>query len=272
MKISIMQIREMKEQGLKSAALVVWDAPSAYIAHECGADFLIVGDSIGVNLWGQSNNLEIMLDEFLVALKAVRRGAPGALVCADIPYGPVQVSPTDAVLASIKLVKEGGADFVKIDAAPDFPEAVSAVTRAGIPVFAQMGLSPQSASKYGININDLQQPESIVPDEMMEQLIEEAKICEDAGAAMIDLTNAGPVIGEEIVKAVSIPVIGGMGGGPWLDGRIRMFHAAVGYGTKFLENAPSAYAYVAQTSRDAICELLSDIRNGKQIKGGIGRK
>jgi len=89
---------------------------------------------------------------------------------------------------------------------------------------------------------------------------------------MIDLTNAGPVIGEAITDAVSVPVIGGMGGGPWLDGRIRMFHAAIGYGTKFLDNSPSAYAYTAQTSRDAVTELLGDIRSGKQIKGGLGRK
>ena len=83
-----------------------------------------------------------------------------------------------------RLVQEGGADLVKIDAAPDFPEAVTAVTRAGVPVFAQMGLSPQSGSKYGISIGDLQQPESLVPDEMMEQLIQEAQVCEQAGAAM----------------------------------------------------------------------------------------
>jgi 3-methyl-2-oxobutanoate hydroxymethyltransferase len=107
---------------------------------------------------------------------------------------------------------------------------------------------------------------------MMGKLIEEAQICEQAGAAMIDLTNAGPVIGKAITDAVSIPVIGGMGGGPWLDGRIRMFHAAVGYGTKFLDNPPSAYAYVAQTCRDAVTELISDVRSGQQIKGGIGRK
>jgi 3-methyl-2-oxobutanoate hydroxymethyltransferase len=270
--MNVNQIREMKQRGEKSVALVVWDAPTANIAHLCGSDFLIVGDSVGVNLWGQSNNLEITLDDFLVAVKAVRRGAPDALVCADIPYGPVQIDAKEGVRAAVRLVQEGGADLVKIDAAPDFPDAVAAVTRAGIPVFAQMGLSPQSGSKYGISIGDLQQPESLVPDEMMGQLIEEARICEQAGAAMIDLTNAGPVIGKAITDAVSIPVIGGMGGGPWLDGRIRMFHAAVGYGAKFLDNPPTAYAYVAQTCRDAVAELISDVRSGQQIKGGIGRK
>ena len=270
--MNITQIKKMKSAGEKSAALVVWDAPSAHIAHQCGADFLIVGDSVGVNLWGHSNNLEITLDDFLVAVKAVRRGATNALVCADIPYGPVQIGAKEGVKAAIRLVQEAGADFVKIDSAPDFCEAISAVTRAGIPVFAQMGLSPQAGAKYGISIGDLQQPESLVPEDMLGQLVNEARQCEDSGAAMIDLTNAGPVIGKAIVDAVSIPVIGGMGGGPWLDGRIRMLHAAIGYGTRFLEDPPSAYAYVAQTSRSAVTELLSDIRSGKQIKGGLGRK
>ena len=85
--MNVNQIQAMKKAGEKSVALVVWDAPTAHIAHQCGADFLIVGDSVGVNLWGQSNNLEITLDDFLVAVKAVRRGASGALICADIPYG-----------------------------------------------------------------------------------------------------------------------------------------------------------------------------------------
>ena len=75
--MNVNQIQAMKKAGEKSVALVVWDAPTAHIAHQCGADFLIVGDSVGVNLWGQSNNLEITLDDFLVAVKAVGRGAPG---------------------------------------------------------------------------------------------------------------------------------------------------------------------------------------------------
>ena len=83
-------------------------------------------------------------------MKAVRRGAPDALVCADIPYGPVQIDPTEAVRAAIRLVQEGGADLVKIDAAPDFPEAVTAVSRAGVPVFAQMGLSPSRVQSMGL--------------------------------------------------------------------------------------------------------------------------
>ena len=258
-KMTVSEIQAMKLRGDQSVAMVVWDAQMAAIADDCGADFLIVGDSVGVNLWGQSNNLEITLDEMML--------------CADIPFGPVQIGIKEGVEAAIRLVQEGGADLVKIDSAPDFPEVIEAVTRAGIPVFAQMGVSPQSASKYGFAISDLQQPESLVPDDMLGQLIEEAKIVERAGAAMIDFTNSGPVIGKAVSEAVKIPVIGGMGGGPWLDGRIRMLHAAIGYGTKFLDDdAPSAYAYVARIARDAVTELISDVRSGRQIKGGIGRK
>ena len=268
-KMTVNRLQAMKTRGEKSVGIVVWDAEMAAIADQAGADFLIVGDSVGINLWGQTNTLEITLDELMVAARAVRRGAPKALVCVDIPFGPVQVSVEAGVAAAVRLVKEAGADLVKIDAAPEFPEAVRAVTQAGIPVFAQMGLSPQAATKYGFSLSDLQQPDVIVPDAMVAQMVEEAKAMEVAGAAMIDLTNSGLVVGAAVTEAVSIPVIGGMGGGPWLDGRIRMMHAAIGYGTKYLENPPETYAYVAQIAKAAIDELIADVRAGRQIKGGI---
>lgn len=90
--MNVNQIQAMKQAGEKSVALVVWDAPTAHIAHQCGADFLIVGDSVGVNLWGQSNNLEITLDDFLVAVKAVRRARPVRLSALTSPTDPFRLT------------------------------------------------------------------------------------------------------------------------------------------------------------------------------------
>ena len=89
------------------------------------------------------------------------------------------------------------------------------------------------------------------------------------GAAWGIWLTGSSLVGAAVTEAVSIPVIGGMGGGPWLDGRIRMMHAAIGYGTKYLENPPETYAYVAQIAKAAIDELIADVRAGRQIKGGI---
>src|SRR3978361_1565611 len=148
--VTIPALQQMKRDGKKSVGFVAWDYQIALIAERAGADFISVGDSVGVNLWGHSHPLEVTLDEILVCCKAVRRGTTRTLVSCDVPFGPVQEGVDSALRAAIRLVKEGGADMLKLDGAADFPEAVRALTRAGIPVFAQFGLTPQTAMKYGI--------------------------------------------------------------------------------------------------------------------------
>src|SRR5215470_16199143 len=150
--VTIPALQQMKRDGKKSAGVVAWDYQIALIAERAGVDFVSVGDSVGVNLWGHSNPLEVTLDEILVCCKAVRRALKRALLSCDVPFGPVQ-------------------------------EGVDSALRAAI------------------------------------RLVEEAKMLEDAGAVALDFTNSGPVAGAAVVKAVKIPVIGGFGGGPWLDGR-----------------------------------------------------
>src|SRR5262252_3313569 len=126
-KISIPALQQMKREGKKSVGVVAWDYQIARIADRAGVDIVSVGDSVGVNLWGHSNPLEVTLDEMLIVCKAVRRGVERALLSCDFPFGPLQEGIASAVNAAIRLVKEGGADMVKLDGAADFPEAVRAV-------------------------------------------------------------------------------------------------------------------------------------------------
>jgi 3-methyl-2-oxobutanoate hydroxymethyltransferase len=156
-----------------------------------------------------------------------------------------------------------------LDGAADFPEAVHAISRAGIPVFAQFGITPQTALQSGISYSDLLQPGAQAPVEMTAKLVEAAKRLEDAGAALLDFTLSGPVAGPAVVAAVSIPVLGGLGGGPWLDGRMRMAHAAIGYAASALDAKTETYANVARITLDAITAYAEDVRAGRQIKGGI---
>jgi 3-methyl-2-oxobutanoate hydroxymethyltransferase len=193
----------------------------------------------------------------------VRSGAEHALLSCDLPFGPLQEGPEPAVRAAIALVKEGGADLVKLDGASAFPDAVRAITRAGIPVWAQFGITPHTALKYGGMAN-------AGPDlatEMKDRLVEEAHVLEAAGAALLDFTNSGAVAGAAVTEAVSIPVIGGLGGGPWLDGRVRMAFAAIGYLASALDDQVERYANVAQTALDGLRTLVDDVRAGRQIKG-----
>ena len=122
--MTITALQEMKRAGKKSIGVVGWDYQIALIAERAGVDFVSVGDSVGVNLWGHANPLEVTLDEILVCCKAVRRALKRALLSCDVPFGPVQEGVESALRAAVRLVKEGGADMVKLDAAAEFPEAV----------------------------------------------------------------------------------------------------------------------------------------------------
>lgn len=266
-RVTLPAVQRMKGDGVKSVCAVAWDYQIARIVDRAGVDIVSVGDTVGVNLWGQTNPLEITMEQLLVVAQAVRRGVSRALLSCDFPFGPLQEGPDAAVRAAIRLVKETGVDIVKLDGAADFPEAVEAIERAGIPVFAQFGITPQTALRYGIDYQaaaDVQ-----VPAEMTEEFVAQARRLEDAGASLLNFTNSGPVVGPEVVRAVAIPVLGGFGGGPWLDGRIRMAHAAIGYAAKNLDAPADTYANVAQITFDAIQAYAEDVRSGRQIKGGI---
>jgi len=232
-RITVEALQEMKRQGRKIIAVVAWDAHMAAIAERAGVDMVSVGDSVGVNLWGRSEEAPVTLAEMLIVCKAVRRGVKRALLSCDVPSGSVD----DAR----RLVEEGGAEMVKVLASPD---RVRALVKAGIAVFAEF---------HG------QRP--------LTELVAQAKALEDAGAAMLDFRHSGPEAGAAVAKAVSIPVIGGLGGGPWLDGRVRMAHAAIGYAASWVDSSADTYANTAKAALEALTELAADVRAGRQIRG-----
>jgi 3-methyl-2-oxobutanoate hydroxymethyltransferase len=268
-KVTIPALQQMKRAGQKIVGVVAWDFQIAQIVDRAGVDIVSVGDSVGINLWGHPNPLAVTMEEMIVVCKAVSRGAKRAMVSCDIPFGPLQEGIDSVLRAAIRLVKEAGADMVKLDGAADFPEAVRAIARAGIPVFAQFGITPQTALQYGISYGDMLKPGAQAPAAMTAKFVEEAARLQEAGAALLDFTLSGPVAGPAVVGAVSIPVIGGLGGGPWLDGRMRMAHAAIGYAASALDSQTETYANVARIALEAITAYAGDVRAGRQIKGGI---
>lgn len=237
-RLTVAALQEMKRAGRKIVGVVAWDTPIAQIADRAGVDLISVGDSVGVNLWGRAEDDPVSIDEMLIVCAAVRRGAKRALVSCDVPAGV-----SDAVAAAVRLARAGGADMVKLlgDAA-----TVSAVARAGVPVFAEFHGAPGVA---------------------VEQLVEEAKRLEAAGASLLDFRHSGPVAGAAVAKAVAIPVIGGLGGGPWLDGRVRLAHTAIGYAPKWLDAKTGSYGNAAKLSLAAFEALAADVRAGRRIKG-----
>jgi len=268
--VTLPALQQMKVDGKKIVGVVAWDYQMAQIVDRAGVEIVSVGDTVGINLWGHPNPLEITMDEMVVVCKAVRRGVKRALVSCDFPYGPLQEGTAAAVRAAIRLVKEAGIDMIKLDGAADFPEAVEAIARAGIPVFAQFGITPQTALQYGIAYGAANG--ALVNDKMIARMVEEAKRLESAGASLLDFTNSGAVAGAAVVEAVKIPVIGGFGGGPWLDGRMRMAHAAIGYSAAAIDSPVENYANVARIALDAISAYAGDVRAARQIKGAVPPK
>jgi 3-methyl-2-oxobutanoate hydroxymethyltransferase len=241
-KVTVASLQQMKREGRKIVGVVLYDFPTAQIADRAGVDLVSVGDSVGANLWGQSTETEVTVEELLIACKAVRRGTRRALVSCDVPQGAVAAGIEAATAAAVRLAKEGGADMVKVLGTPGL---VRSIVQAGVPVFAEF---------HGEHGN-------------VEQLVREAKRLEDAGAAMLDFRHSGPIAGAAVVEAVSVPVIGGLGGGPWLDGRVRLAHTAIGYGAKWLEARTDTYVNTAKLSLEAFKALADDVRSGRQIKG-----
>ncbi len=270
--VTVPALQQMKRDGRKIVGVVAWDWQMAQIVDRAGVDIVSVGDSVGVNLWGHQNPLQVTLDEMILVGKAVRRGVKRALVSVDFPFGPLQQGTDAALAAAIRLVKEAGADMVKLDGAADFPQAIEAISRAGIPVFAHFGITPQTALQWGIDYQTMLKTGARLPADATARLVEQARRMESAGAALIDFQHSGPVAGPAVAAAVKIPVIGGLGGGPWLDGRMRMAHAAIGYAASAIHAKPDTYAQVSSIALDAIKAYADDVRNARQIKGGIAVK
>jgi len=266
--VTIPALHQMKRAGRKIVGVVAWDFQIAQIVDRAGVDIVSVGDTVGINLWGHPSPLEVTMEEMIVVCKAVRRGVTRALVSCDFPFGPLQEGTDTALRAASRLVAVG-ADMVKLDGAAEFPETVRAIARAGIPVFAQFGITPQTAAQYGLQYSELLKPGAQLPAAMTSKFVEEARRLEEAGAALLDFTLSGPVAGPAVVSAVSIPVIGGLGGGPWLDGRMRMAHAAIGYAASALDSKTETYANVARIALEAITAYAEDVRAARQIKGGM---
>ena len=271
-KTTLADLQRMKREGRKIVGVVAWDFQMARIADRAGVDLVSVGDSVGMNLWGRTEPEDMTVDEMILCCKAVRSGVKRALVSCDLPVNVVPEGVEATLAAARRVVQEGGADLVKLDDVADHAHIVRALVDAGIPVFAQMGITQGNAQRYGIDHAQMLGGAIVVPEAMAPRLVDEAKRLESAGAAMIDFTSSGPVAGAAVSGAVSIPVLGGLGGGPWLDGRMRMAHAAIGYAESAIDKKPDTYANVATVALQALSSYAEDVRGGRQIRGGIPLK
>lgn len=258
-KLTVADLQQMKRDRQKIAACVAYDNQMAQILDRAGADLISVGDSVGTRFFGQPTHLETTMDQMILCCLAVTRGVQRAVVNCDLPFGPIQEGPESALRAAIRLVKEGRAEMVKVDGAADNPETVRAIAKAGIPVWAQFGFTPQTTQAYG-GFNNVP---AEVRERLRDPLVEQAKMLEEAGASALDCTNVGNDIVGAIAEAVSIPAIGGHNTGPKADGRVTVSYSLVGYSAGTVEQpAQPDRVNVGKTILEAVTTYFEAVRNG----------
>lgn len=218
-KITASTLLEKKHRHQPITALTAYDYPTARIVDEAGIDLILVGDSLAMTVLGHESTLSLTVEEMLHHARAVRRGVSRAFLVVDMPYGSYHLSTEDTLRNALTLVKQGGAEAVKIEGGHRRASLVEELTAAEIPVVGHIGLTPQSVLRMGgYRVQGRTIPE-------MEELLADAAALEGAGAVALVLEGIPRELAEQITAAAKIPTIG-IGAGPGCDGQILVFHDA----------------------------------------------
>ena len=244
------------ETPRKITSLTAYDYPTARLLDEVGIDILLVGDSLGMVVLGYETTLPVTLEEMLHHTRAVRRGVRHALIVADMPYGSFHVSVEDTVRNAVRLVKEGGAEAVKIEGGERRLELIARLVEAEIPVMGHIGLTPQSIHALG---GFKVQGKTL---EAAEQLLRDARAVEAAGAFSIVLESIPRELAARITSELRIPTIG-IGAGPECDGQILVVHDVIGLSFGHTPKFARRYANLDQTIAQAAREYCADVQNGR---------
>jgi 3-methyl-2-oxobutanoate hydroxymethyltransferase len=245
---------KMKENNEKIVMLTAYDYPSAKQAEEGGVDIILVGDSLGMVVLGYDSTIPVTLEDMIHHTKAVKRGAKDTFILADLPFLTYHLSVRDTLMNAGRLIQETGAHAVKLEGADDVLEKIAALTNAGIPVCAHLGLTPQSVGVLGgykVQGKDA---------EAARKLIDDAKKCEEAGAFAIVLECVPKQLAEEITQSLSIPIIG-IGAGIEVDGQVLVYHDILGYGVERVPKFVKQYHSVNPFMIESIQAYAADVKN-----------
>ena len=254
-KVYLPAIRAAKERGEKLAFLTAYDYPTARIVDEAGIDLILVGDSMGNVIHGYGNTIPVTLAEILSATKAVKRGTERAMVVADMPYGTYHTGADEAVKNALRLMKEGGAEAIKLEGGRNRARLVKRLVDEEIPVMAHIGLTPQSVYKMGGYRVQGRTTEAA------KRLIEDAKILEEAGAFAILLELVPREVAEIITKELYVSTVG-IGAGKECDIQVLVLHDLVGMTFGRQPRFVRQYANVREVMTDAIKTWAEDVKTG----------
>ena len=254
-KVSAPSLRASKERGERLVCLTAYDYPTARILDEAGIDVILVGDSLGNVVLGYGNTVPVTLDEMLIHVKAVRRAVQRALLVADMPYGSFHTGADDAVKNALRLVKEGGAEAIKLEGGHKRVQLVKRLVDEEVAVMGHIGLTPQSINKLGAY--RVQGKTAAAA----RQLLDDARAMEDAGAFAIVLEVVPREIARLIRESVSIPTIG-IGAGVHCDIQVLVLHDMLGLSFGKQARFVRPYANLRDSITDAVSRYAEDVRNG----------
>jgi len=254
-KVTKNTILDMKARGEKIVSLTSYDYLCAKIVDESGVDMILVGDSLGMVVLGFENTLPVTMEEIIHHCKAVARARPKALLIADMPFMSYQASVEDAVRNAGRLVKEGGAESVKLEGGKRYVPVIEAIVHASIPVVGHLGLTPQSLHQFGGY--RVQGKDSLSAD----TLVSDAEALERAGCFAIVLEGIPWQLARRITEAVSIPTIG-IGAGPHCSGQILVVHDMLGIHDKPLPRFVKKYEDLGLRIQEAVSAYVREVKDG----------
>ncbi|KON69863.1 3-methyl-2-oxobutanoate hydroxymethyltransferase [Peribacillus butanolivorans] len=244
---------KMKQNHEKIVMLTAYDYPSAKLAEQSGVDMILVGDSLGMVVLGYDSTIPVTVNDMIHHTKAVKRGAPDTFVVTDMPFMSYHLSLDETLKNAARIMQEGHADAVKVEGADDVVEKISALTKAGIPVIAHLGLTPQSVGVLGgykVQGKDA---------EAASQLVEDAKKCEAAGAIAIVFECVPYQVGELVTQNLAIPTIG-IGAGAETDGQVLVYHDVISYGVDRVAKFVKVYGNANELISNSITSYVNEVK------------
>jgi len=254
MRVTISEIKEMKQKKEKIPMLTAYDYITAKMVDEADVPLILVGDSLGIVMLGYESTIPVTMDEMLHHTKAVVRGAKKALVIGDMPFMTYHASVSDALYNAARFIQEGGTQAVKLEGGEIVAEAVKRLTACGIPVMGHLGLTPQSIYQLG----GFKVQGKVL--EAAQRLLKDACILEEAGAFAIVLECIPAPLSRLITQRINIPTIG-IGAGPDCDGQVQVISDILGLYTDFVPKHAKRYARLADEIKAAVADYVTEVKS-----------
>ncbi len=254
MRVTITEIKEMKQKKEKIPMLTAYDYVTAKVVDEAGVPLILVGDSLGMVMLGYESTIPVTMEEMIHHTKAVVRGATKALIIGDMPFMTYHISVSDALHNAGRFIQEGGAQAVKLEGGEVVAEKVRRLVDCGIPVMGHIGLTPQSIHQLGgFKVRGKAVEEA-------KKLLNDARVLEEAGAFAIVLECTPAPLSELITQKLAIPTIG-IGAGPGCDGQVQVISDMLGLYTEFVPKHAKQYVKLAGEIKSAVSNYISEVKS-----------